>query len=179
MDVTFDPAATIRPWAIDVDLAGSTYTIPALPARDWIEATLEPGWEAVVPGLLGGDLNALEELMVDGAVGTAALRTAAQDALAAAAGLKWWTAENLTRAVVGSWVSAELTTRGVDSTTIPLGAYLHAAYHLAVSRMKPEQKMQLDAALTQPPPGMDPREWFDEDEAAANFERAMAARGRR
>lgn len=177
MEVTFDPAATLRPWRIDVDLAGSTFTIPALPARDWIEAVLAPGWEAVVPGLLDGDLDQLEELMVDAAVGTDALRTAAQDALAAAAGLKWWVAENLTRAVFGSWVSADLTVRGVDIATVPLGAYLQAAYHLVTSRMKPEKRMALDATLTQPPAGMDPEDWFDEDEAAASFERAMARRG--
>lgn len=51
MDV--DPLASMRCWAIDVELAGWTYTIPPRPAADWWPA-LETGSTASVIDLIDG-----------------------------------------------------------------------------------------------------------------------------
>ena len=48
-----EPAAILRCWPIDVDLAGDTYTIPPLPAADWLVAIADGTYLDLVPGLIG------------------------------------------------------------------------------------------------------------------------------
>lgn len=176
MDI--EAAAILRCWRVDVELAGGTYTIPALPAVHWLQAILEGSHFDLIPGLLsdedGGDID---DQLVAGVVTYGEIRDAARAAIAAAAGMKWWTAERLAYAALSTWVGGELLLRGVDPERVSLGAYLAAAYR-AVTRIVDEQKrIRIDMDLERPPVGLPPEEWFDEDEAAARFEAAMAAGG--
>lgn len=171
MDI--DPAATLRCWAVEVVLAGRAWTIPARPAADWLLAAIGP-WTDIVPGLVDDPDDEIDDLIADGNLDDGELRQAAQDALTAASGLKWWVAEHLARVAVQTWVGAEVLLGGVDPATAPFGAYLAAAHHAATRNMTKENRLKFDLDLTQPPAGVEPDEWFDEDAAAAGF---MAALG--
>ena len=49
-----DAVVGLRPCAVDVTLGGVVYTVPALPAADWLAAIVgDPG--AILPGLLPYD----------------------------------------------------------------------------------------------------------------------------
>lgn len=168
----FDPAAALRCWAIDVDLGGRTYTIEARPAADWLLAVLGPRTD-IVPGLIG-DPGDLDDLIADGTVDSDELRQAAQDAVAAASGMKWWVAEHMAQLAASTWVGREVLLSGLDPAAVSLGAYLGACYHAAARNMNQEQRTKFDLDLTQPPTGVEPEEWFDEDEAAAGFMAALA-----
>lgn len=176
MDV--DPAATLRCWAVEVELAGRTWTIAARPAADWLLAAIGP-WSDIVPGLVDDPDDDLDDLIADGTVGSDELRQAAQDALTATAGLKWWTAEHLARVAVTTWLAGEVLLSGVDPAAAPFGAYLAAAYRAATRHMTKEDRLKFDLDLTQPPAGVDPEEWFDEDAAAAGFMAALGGAGTR
>lgn len=173
MDV--DSAATLRAWTIDVDIAGRTYTIPPLPAADWLPALIADELAEVVPGLLG-DADQLEDLIADGKVNPGECRAAARAAIAAAAGMKWWTARRMARAVAFTWLGGELLLRGLNPATTPLGAYLAAGYRAATRGMDRQKLAQLDMELDQPPTDVAPEEWFDPEAAARGF-MALAARG--
>jgi hypothetical protein len=168
-----DSAATLRCWSIDVDLAGATYTIPPRPAADWLLAIVDGTWADIVPGLLD-DADNLDNLLAEGTIPSAELRTAAQDALAAAAGAKWWSAAQLAYQSTASWISAELLLRGVDPNRVSLAAYLAAALHAATQRMDKNQRARFELDLDRPPSGVAPEEWYDEGEAERNFMTLMA-----
>lgn len=168
-----DPAATLRCWAVDVDVAGQTYTIPALPAAPWLLALVTGTYLDVVPGLLTIP-DALDDQLADGLLG-AECRTAARAAIAAASGTTWWTAARLARAIHDSWIIGEFTLFGVDPARVPLAAYLAAGYRAVTKYLDDQKRARLDMELDSPPPGVAPEEWWDEDAASAGF---LAAMGR-
>lgn len=170
----FDADATLRCWKVDVDVAGQTYTIPALPALDWLIAA-RGSWSEIVPGMVGDDADDLREAIVDGAVSSAECVAAARSALEVAAGTRWWTAQKLARALPGSWVGAELTMQGVDLAAIPFAAYLAAAWRVATRHAQEVDVARLEAEFTSPPQGLAPTEWFGDDSANLSaFGSAMA-----
>lgn len=171
----FDPEAGLRCWPVDVDVGGRTWTIPALPAADWMAAALT-GWLDIVPGLVDQPA-ALDDVLDDGTVSYDDCVAAARDALEAAAGCRWWVALRLVHTVC-DWatVGGELLLRGVDPGTAPLGAVLAAAYRAATRNADDPQRARIDLALDRPPEGVPVDEWFDEDAAADAF-MALAAAG--
>jgi hypothetical protein len=171
----FDPEAGLRCWPVHVDVAGRTWTIPARPAADWMAAVLT-GWLDVVPGLTA-DAYPLDDLLDDGTVGYDDCVSAARDALEAAAGCRWWTAQRLIHAAC-DWatVGGELLLSGVNPGSAPLGAVLAAAYRAATRHADTTQRARLDLELDKPPAGVPVADWFDEAEAADAF-MALAAAG--
>lgn len=175
--IQFDLEAVLEPVEIDVDVDGSSYTIPALPASDWLIVIAHGTWAHIVPGLLpGGDAtSALEDRIADLQVDHDAIRQAAQAALAAAAGTKWWTARVLAVTAVTTHLAARLRLAGVDPTVVSLGAYLSTAYTAALEGMDRAARAQFDMELQRPPTGVAPEEWYDEDAAADGFLAAMGS----
>lgn len=170
----FDPEVGLRRWPVHVDLADRTWTIPALPAADWMAATLA-GWLDIVPGLTT-DADQLDDLLDAGTIGYDDCVAAARDALEAAAGCRWWTAQRLVHAAC-DWdtIGGELLLRGVDPAIAPLGAVLAAAYRVATRHAEPVERARIDHELDKPPAGIPVREWFDEAEAADAFMALTAA----
>lgn len=176
--ILFDLAATFEPCEIDVDVAGATYTIAARPASDWLLVIAEGGWSDIVPGLLDPAVSSdLDDRIADLEVDPGDIRQAAQAALAAAAGTKWWTARVLAVTAVQSHLAPHLRLRGIDPTVVSLGCYLSAAYSAATEHMDRVKLAQFDLELQRPPAGVAPEEWYDEDAAAEGFMAAMGAMG--
>jgi hypothetical protein len=88
LTVEVDPLASMRCWAIQLELGGRTYEVPALPAVDW--------WPVLVSADLGQILDFvvstpedpfnLDDLLLDGAFTTAELIEVLTDALEEVAG---------------------------------------------------------------------------------------------
>lgn len=171
-----DPHATLRLWSVDVDIAGRTYTIPPLPARDWIVAA-HGDWADIVPGLLAG-ADDLDEAIADGRVGHGECVTAARAALAAASGTKWWTAQRLAHCA-GENIGAELVRVGVDPDRIPFARWLQVTYLVATRHAKDVDVARIDAELDSPPQGLAVDEWWDDSAEIGSFAAAMAATSRR
>lgn len=170
----FDAAATLRCWAVDVDVGGHTYTIPARPASEWLLAVSDGAYLEIVPGLLD-DPTVLDDQLIDDDSLGAECQAAARAAIGAAAGCPWWTAVRLARAIGETWIGGELAIRAVDPDRLSFAGYLAAAYRLTVRHLDEAKTAQLDAQLEQPPMGVAPEEWFDEDAASAGFLAAAAA----
>lgn len=170
-----DPAATLRCWAVDVDLAGLTVTVPPLPAGPWLLAMLEGTSTAVIPGMLADDAaGEVDDLLLGGALLWADLERAALDAVEAVSGTRWWTAYRLAHAATATALGGELVSRGVDPERVPLGAYLLAAHRLGVRNMEDPKRRQWERELDRPPPGVKAAEVYDDAEAEAAFMAAMS-----
>lgn len=174
-----DPEAVLRCWPVDVDIGDRTYTIPALPARDWMLAVIhlsEDGLAGsiagVVPGLIPDD--DLADAIADGTVSSEECRQAARDAIEAAAGTKWWTAIKLALAAADDRISGELLAGGADPGVQPFGGFLLAAYRTATRNIADVDRARIDSELDAPPTGLG-EEAFSQDEINATFAAAMAA----
>lgn len=174
----FDPVALLRCWAVEVDVGGRLFTIPAMPASDWLVPILEGAWFDIVPGLLADADEELHDALIAGTVPYEECRAAAQAALATASGSRrWWSARTLARAAMTGWVSGDLVLHGVDLDKVSLAAFLAAAYRSATVNMDRAVRGKFDMDLDRPPAGLPPEEWFDEDEAEQNFMAAMGLDG--
>lgn len=150
-----DAAASLRLWAIDVDLAGHTLTIPPRPASAWLEAMLAADLTAIVPDMLHPDHDdVVDRLLDDGQVGYDDLVEASKDAVAEAAGRPWWVAYGLVRGAATSWptVGGQLVLAGVDLGRVSIAAALDAVYAVITGRMSAQQRASFDASLQRPPP---------------------------
>lgn len=169
-----DADATLKMWSVDVDIAGHTITIPPLPAADWMVAVCDGSITAVIPGLLD---PASELVIMDaldsGDVTAGDLEKATQDAIAAASGMRWWTAVKLAHSIAGTAVGAELLLRGVDAQRVPFAAYLAAGYRAGAVLMEEKDRRSWERELEKPPPDVPLEERFDEVVAANQWMAAM------
>lgn len=178
-----DPLASLRCRPVDVELAGWVYRIAALPAADWIEATLAGDWGVVFPGLLrdaGLERDAWGALL-RGQIGPEDVRAAAWRALTAAAGRPWWVAQRLVGAATherqGGAVVGALVRAGFDFERQPFGAFLDAVYSFAIEGANEDQRLKLNMELNTPPPEVDADEWYSDEEAEADFLAALGDTG--
>jgi hypothetical protein len=140
MDV--DPLASMRCWAIEIELGGRTFEIPALPAVDWwpvlVSADLAQILDFVV-SMPDDPLN-LDDLLLTGAVSGDALTEALIDAVEEATGRSLHASIVLAAVAANSWatVNGELAQRGFRWDIQPIGAALDAIYAVVTSRMEKE-----------------------------------------
>jgi hypothetical protein len=162
-----------------VQLGAWIYTIPELPAADWIEAIVDPEGGSVVPGLMDEETQRdVWATFLRGEIEREELEEAWRYALEAATGQRWWAAARLflaaTEASTWPTLHGALLVHGVDLERVSVGAAWNAIYRLALEGCKDDAeraKMQFDIAQT--PPDVDVSESFDKAEAASDFLAAM------
>jgi hypothetical protein len=149
--VDVDPLASMRCWAIELELGGRTYDVPALPAVDW--------WPVLTSGDLTGILDFvvstpgtpfnLDDLILDGKLNPDDLGEVLTDALEAAAGRSLHSSIVLAAVAMNQWASINgaLVARGFRWDRQPLGAALDAIYAEVVSRLSEENLTKFLALL--------------------------------
>jgi hypothetical protein len=153
-----DPAAALRPAEIEVQLGGWIYTIPELPAADWLEALMADDAGAIIPGLLEeDDQRDIWHQFLTGKIDKEELNQAWRSVLTAAVGQPWWVASRLLLAVADAktWpiIHGRLIERGVDLESISIGALWNVVYMIARSNCANDNdQAKLEYDLTTPPP---------------------------
>lgn len=176
----FDAGAAVRPRSVIVEVAGREYTIPAMPASEWLLVLERGTWLDIVPGLLPTDDTHIDDQLEAGTLTGDELVRTAREVLQAVCGTRWWIGYRLAYAVTGDpQVAGELVLSGVDTGRISLGALVQAVYRLYTRHADPGKLAQFDARLSEMPEGVTAAEVYDEDRAADDFERMFAARGGR
>lgn len=167
-------AASLRPCEIDVELGGETFTVPALPAADWLMAIIgEPG--AVLPGLLSDeDQRVVYKMIVRGRLNPDEINKAWRDLLAAATGRTWWSASRLCMSASDpeAWptVHGKLLTSGIDMDVVSIGALCNAIYFMILTSSKDdEERTAAKLELELPPPGAEQEAWDDRERLAQDF----------
>lgn len=164
--------ASLRVWAVEVDVAGTTYRIPPRPAADWFTAVLSDEPSPIVPGMLeAADQEEVIDALLEGRLKLDELERVNRDALATASGWKWWEAERLIVSAAVEWrvVGGLLQGAGLDLNAVSVGAALAAMYAMAVTHMKKEDRFAFDAQLSAPPAGSVRAEDYDEGQFAEAF----------
>ncbi|HEU4752426.1 MAG TPA: hypothetical protein VFU47_04885, partial [Armatimonadota bacterium] len=151
LTVEVDPLASMRCWAIELELGGRTYEVPALPAVDW--------WPVLVSADLGQILDFvvstpedpfnLDDLLLDGAFTTAELTQALTDALEEVAGRSFHAAFVLATVANSQWaaINGAMVQGGFRWDEQPLGAALDAIYAVVTGRLNEEALKKFLALL--------------------------------
>lgn len=154
-----DALAALRIWALDVELGGHTFTVPALPAADWFIAILdEDNPLPLIPGLLDDDgEEQVMDMLLAGEIDTDLVITRTRELLSAAAGRPWWEADRLIRSSAESWhiIGGELTRLGVELDKVSLASALNAIYVICVRTMDEQERNKFDIDLRLPPVGVE------------------------
>lgn len=163
--MSVDPIAALRVWSIAVEVNDQTFTIPPLPAADWLETILATDRPLpVIPGMLPlQEQDVLYDWLLDGHVEVEDLIRVSRDALEMAAGRKWWEADRLIRSSAEQWhiIGGELTRLNIDLERASIAAVLNAIYVICVRNMDDKQRSQFDIDLRRPPLGVDGEESYD------------------
>jgi len=178
--VAGDALAALKIWALDVDLGGETFEVPALPAADWFVAILSEDTPLpLIPGLMSrGAEERITDMLLTGELDVQDVVTRSRELLAAAAGRSWWEADRLIRSSAASWhiIGGELTRLGVDLSRVSLAAALNAIYVVCVRTMDEKERNKFDIDLRLPPIGVEgvsTEEMYDEQAATAAFAALM------
>lgn len=146
MDI--DPIASFRLWEIDVDIQGVRYTIPPLPAADWLPALITGNTLDIIPGMVanGGDL---EERILDGEIPLSDITDAAHDVIEQAAGMPFWPAVVISHLSTKLWhvIGPKLIRSGLRFDEVPLAAALVSAHASILSVVPKEHRHSYESAL--------------------------------
>lgn len=175
-----DALAALKIWALDVELGGETFTVPALPAADWFIAILDEDTPLpLIPGMMDAAAEeAIGDLLLTGAITPNDVITRSRELLTAASGRPWWEADRLIRSSAASWhiIGGELTRVGVDLHRVSLAAALNAIYVICVRTMDEKERNKFDIDLRLPPIGVEgvtTEEMYDERAAQDAFAALM------
>jgi hypothetical protein len=151
-----DPAASLRCWALEIDLGGRTYEVPALPAADWLPVLLEGDPLLVLDMFVSiEDGETIDDLILAGQVKADELTEALIGAVEQTAGRPFMASYVLVQATARHWatISGRLSQRGFRWDREPLGAALDAVYSIITMNMKDEDRVKFEALLDTPMPG--------------------------
>jgi len=134
--VDVDPAASMRCWAIGLELGGRTFEVPPLPAADWWPVLIAGDPSLILDFLKSdpSDEDNLDDLLLTGEIDGAELSQALIDVIEETAGRSFHVAFVLAAVAAQSWpvVGGELAKRGFRWDVMPLAAALDAIYSIVM-----------------------------------------------
>lgn len=147
MDV--DPVASMRCWAIDIELGGRTYEVPALPAVDWWPVLVSDDLGLILDMIVSTQDGDLDEKLLSGDISSEELAEALTDALEQAAGRSKHVAMVLAISASVQWhvINGVLAQRGFRWDVMPLGAALDAIHLIHLGNLDKEGREKFQAAL--------------------------------
>jgi hypothetical protein len=157
--VEVDPLASMRCWAIELELGGRTFDVPALTAVDWWPVLTSADLTEILDFVVSTpeDPFNLDDLLLDGDLTQTELQTALTDALETASGRSRHVTFVLASVANQFWASLNgaLARRGFRWEGQPLGAALDAVYAELTSRLDKDELTKFEAlladeSLTQP-----------------------------
>lgn len=145
MDV--DPAASLRIWAIEFELGGRTFEVPALPAADWLLMLMNGDPPLGVLDM--GDLSAVDEMILGEEVTFEEVNKALTLVIEQATGRSFHASLMLAQVAKMQWpiIGGDLVRRGMRFDQVSIGAALDAIYVTILERLKPEAAEKFQALL--------------------------------
>lgn len=143
-----DPLASMRCWAIELEIGGRTFTVPALPAVDWWPVLVNVDLSAILD-MIESSSEDISDALLAGELDGKALTEALADALVEATGRSLHVSFILAAAVNSQWaaIGGHLAERGFRWDVMPIGAALDAAYAVLMDRLDKDSREKFLAVL--------------------------------
>jgi hypothetical protein len=132
--VEIDPLASMRCWAITVEIGGREFEIPALPAADWWPVLADATALGLVDLLKSTDGADLDAMLLSGEVTSTDMTEALMDAISEATGRTFHASFVLATVAGMHWpvVGGQLARDGFRWDVLPIGAALDAVHAVIV-----------------------------------------------
>lgn len=142
-----DPTASMQIWAVDLELGGRVFEIPALPAADWLPVLMSGRTVTVLD--MVNDPDGVDDVIATGQAGPEEIRDGVNAVIEQMAGRDLHAATVIAQAAALRWeiIGGDLARRGVRLDQISLGAALDALYATIAQGLKPEALERFRAAL--------------------------------
>lgn len=152
-----DPIWSLKQWSVVVDVGDEEYTIPAMPAADWLRVLMvdDISIDDVFPGMLEPvDRAQVEEALHAGILTLADIQEVSLEIVSKVSGRPWWVAMRLIQCARISWdaLGGEMV-RKVDGSTLSLGAWLDGLFLVILRAMEESKRNMFLMKLEMPPPG--------------------------
>jgi len=153
--VEVDPAASLQLWAVEIELGGRTFEVPALPASAWFPVLVEGDPLRVldlIPSSLDGDGPDVDEMILSGEVSGEDLVNALVDAIEEVAGRDFHAAFVLATMAHTQWplIGGLMAQSGFLWDAAPIGAALDAIYAVVSAHLKEDARQRFEALLNTP-----------------------------
>lgn len=139
-----DPLASMRCWAVTVELGGREFDIPALPAVDWWPVVVNADPAAILDMLKSSEADAfeLDSMLLDGQVTGADLGRMLADVVEEIAGRPLQAAFVLATVATQRWdvIGGQVAQAGFRWDVQPLGAALDLIYSLIMGGLEEESR---------------------------------------
>lgn len=144
-----DPVWSLRPWPIEIEVAGTLVEIPAMCAADWLCYLMEENPD--LDQLASDIIPDLEELVYDGTIDLDTFYLTVLEIISCASARPWWISLRLISVARYQWstLGPDLLQRGADPNVLSLSAWLDVLLVAALTSMDPKKTtlfvMQLEA----------------------------------
>lgn len=171
-----DPIWSLKPWPVELYLAGQIWDFPALPAVDWLAILMEeqPDLDRILVDLCprGLELLFLDTLEPD------VMYRGLLDLIETVSARRWWIALRLIGVVRQNWhvLGPEMITSGVDPEVLSLAAWLDCMTVLVIRAMEPKEVSLFVSRLELPPPSEVAAEMERVDEFEMSREQFLSMR---
>lgn len=149
MDV--DPLASMRCWAIEMELGGRTFEVPALPAIEWWPVIASGDLDLILDFVSSSpdDPDNIDDMILSGSISAEELTRTLTDVVEEIAGRSFHAAIVLARVANAQWasVNGSLVQSGFRWDQQPLGAALDALYEVIMSRLEKDNRDKFLALL--------------------------------
>lgn len=160
--VVTDPVASLRPWPVDVTVAGQEVQIPAYPAADWLSVLMVESlaFDDILMTLAPDVAEIVDEALFNESLSFDDYSDLMLNIISTVAGRPWHKALRLIATVHTSWdvIGAELEQRGINALQISLGAWLDVALVSLLKHLEEKDIPLFVAQLEAPAPGAEPEE---------------------
>jgi hypothetical protein len=173
--VEVDPLASMRCWAIGIELGGHLFEVPPLPAVEWWPVLTSVDPTLVLDMVESSSGIDLDEMILSGELSGSDLDQALLDAIEAATGRPPQAAYVLASVAALQWpsIGGRMAERGFRWDVMPIGAALDAIYSIVVGALpeksedgKRKPREEFLALLDRPMPGQP----LDRDKMVSQFE---------
>ncbi len=149
---TQDPVWSLRPWPVELELAGRVWVFRAVPAVDWLAVLMDP--QPDLERLLIELCPEGMDLLFNPTVEPDDLYRSLLDVIETVASRRWWIALRLIGVVRINWntLGVELMEAGIDADRLSLSAWLDASLAITLRCMDPKETTLFVSRLEMPPP---------------------------
>jgi len=135
-----DPIWSLKLWPVKVDLLGTTFMIPELPAADWLHVLMRDSFylEDLFPGLCEEeDQSIVDTWISEQKLGIPELWDVSLDILDTVTGRPWYVSLRIISAAQQAWTTlgGVLVREGVDASHISIAAWLDAVFSIFAERL--------------------------------------------
>lgn len=171
-ELSVNAAASLRPFAAEINVGGEWIKVPPYPAADWLELLMgKLELFSIFPGLCSEeDQEFVEECLAAGIVDANEIDEATLDLIETVSGRSWWITLRLVNVAEEKWgvLGTDMMLHGVDATKLSLSAWLDILWVTVFKHLDDKKWLMFASQIEAPPPEVEVRDSLETMEMSSD-----------